>query len=249
MSETEQVLAGVWQQVLGVKEVKADDNFFSLGGHSLLATLIVIRIHETFGVEIPLRKIFEKPTIATLAAEIEVEKRNAEGVTDPDRIPRQSREHPLPLSFAQQRLWFLDRLLPEAALYNAPIAYRISGPLIVEALEESLNQLIVRHEVLRTTIDVIDGEPVQIIAPELQLKLPVTDLRGFAGADQKAVLRREAEREAKQPFDLSTGPVMRARLFRLGDEEHVFVVTMHHIVADGWSMGVFTSDLSAWYAA
>ncbi|HKP80636.1 MAG TPA: condensation domain-containing protein [Pyrinomonadaceae bacterium] len=248
LSETEQVLAGVWQQVLGVQEVKADDNFFTLGGHSLLATLIVIRIRESFGVEIPLRRIFEAPTVPELAAVVETAIKAERGYTAPPITPV-PRQGALPLSFAQQRLWFLDRLSPGTDAYNLAVAYQLNGPLNIAALERSLNQIVARHEVLRTTIDLVDGEPMQIIAPELSLTLEVVDLYALAGVEQEMAVLEEVEREAQQPFDLSTGPMVRARLVRLSDEAHVFVVTMHHIATDGWSMDVFSRELSLLYDA
>jgi amino acid adenylation domain-containing protein len=248
LTETEQVLAGVWSQVLGVNQAGADDNFFSLGGHSLLATLIVIRIHETFGVEIPLRKIFEAPTVVELAAVVDAAVRAGHGLISPP-ITTAARPGALPLSFAQQRLWFLDRLMPGTAAYNVPVAYQLAGSIDAAALERSINQIVARHEVLRTTISLAAGEPAQIVGPEVRLKLEVSDLRSVLAAERQEILRREVEHEEQLPFDLSTGPVIRARLLRVADAEHVLVVTLHHIVSDGWSMDVFGRELSAFYAA
>jgi amino acid adenylation domain-containing protein len=244
----EEMLCGIWSEVLGVRVIGVTDNFFWLGGHSLRATLIVIRIHETFGVEIPLRTIFEAPTVPELAAAVEAAMNAERGYTAPP-ITSVARRGPLPLSFAQQRLWFLDRLNPETDAYNIAIAYHLKGSLNVAVLEHSLNQVVARHEVLRTTISLVAGEPVQIITPELELKLEVADLRALAGVQQEMAVVEELEREAQRPFDLSTGPVLRARLLRLSDEAYVFVVTVHHIAADGWSMDVFSRELSLLYDA
>ncbi|MET0649250.1 MAG: condensation domain-containing protein, partial [Pyrinomonadaceae bacterium] len=247
-SETELALAGVWAEVLGVGEVSRGDNFFELGGHSLLATLVVMRVEELFGVGLALRSVFEAPTVAELAALIDAAVREKAGVATPPLIPAQ-RSGPLPLSFAQQRLWFLDRLSPEAASYNVPVAYRIEGRLDVDALERSLNRIVERHEVLRTTIALAAGEPVQVISPHARLTLQLTDLGAAPPSERQARARAEVEEEGGRPFDLGAGPVIRARLLRLADEEHVLVVTMHHIVSDAWSLGVFVRELSAFYEA
>ncbi|MCU1264985.1 MAG: Malonyl CoA-acyl carrier protein transacylase, partial [Acidobacteria bacterium] len=244
----EEMLCGIWSEVLGVRDIGVTDNFFWLGGHSLRATLIVVRIHETFGVEIPLRTIFEAPTVPELAAVVEAAIKGERGYTAPP-ITSVARRGPLPLSFAQQRLWFLDRLNPETDAYNIAIAYHLKGSLNVAVLEHSLNQVVARHEVLRTTISLVDGEPVQIIAPELELKLEVEDLCALAGLQQEIAVVEELEREAQRPFDLSTDPVLRGRLLRLSDEAYVFVVTVHHIAADGWSMDVFSRELALLYDA
>ncbi|HEY0174439.1 MAG TPA: amino acid adenylation domain-containing protein, partial [Pyrinomonadaceae bacterium] len=254
-SETERALAGMWAEVLGVERVGRGDNFFELGGHSLLATLVVMRVEELFGVGLALRSVFEAPTVAQFASLIdaarkETEQQEAEEQeTETGRIPRVSREQPLPLSFAQQRLWFLNRLAPDEASYNAPLAYSISGPLDVAALEESLNRIVERHEVLRTTITLAGGEPVQVVSPHSRLTLEVSDLSADPAGERLARARAEVEEEGRRPFDLARGPVVRARLLRLGPTEHVLAVTMHHIVSDGWSVGVFIKELAAFYEA
>jgi acyl carrier protein len=247
-TETERALAGVWAEVLGVGEVGRGDNFFELGGHSLLATLVVMRVEELFGVGLALRAVFEAPTVSRLAALIDAAVREKAGVATPPLIPAQ-RSGPLPLSFAQQRLWFLDRLSPEAASYNVPVAYRIEGRLDVGALERSLNRIVERHEALRTTITLAAGEPVQVVSPHSRLALQLTDLGDAPPSERLARARAEVEEEGRRPFDLERGPVVRARLLRLGPEEHVLAVTMHHIVSDAWSLGVFVRELSAFYEA
>ncbi|HEY0172749.1 MAG TPA: condensation domain-containing protein, partial [Pyrinomonadaceae bacterium] len=248
-SETERALAGVWAEVLGAAEVGRGDNFFELGGHSLLATLVVMRVEELFGVEVPLRAVFEAPTVAQFASLIDARKEAEEQETETGRIPRVSREQPLPLSFAQQRLWFLDRLSPETASYNVPVAYRIKGRLDAGALERSLNRIVERHEVLRTTIALAGGEPVQVVSPHSRLTLQLTDLGDVPPSERLARARAEVEEEGRRPFDLERGPVIRARLLRLGPEEHVLAFTMHHIVSDALSFGVFVRELSAFYEA
>src|SRR3712207_6575937 len=163
-----------------------------------------------------------------------------------ERAPREGR---LPLSFAQERLWFIDQLEPGSAVYNLPGAWRLGGALDAAALERSLSEIVRRHEALRTTFAEVDGSPVQVIAPFGAFTLPVEDLSSLSEADREAAVRRRAGEEAWRAFDLSAGPLFRASLLRLGAEEHVLLLSMHHIVSDGWSMGVFSREFSALYAA
>ncbi|RMF36691.1 MAG: non-ribosomal peptide synthetase, partial [Chloroflexi bacterium] len=164
-------------------------------------------------------------------------------------LPRKREGNALPLSFAQQRLWFLDQLAPNTPLYNIPDAIRLRGPLDVAVLERSLNEIVRRHESLRTTFRATDGKPVQVIAPTLKLPLPLVDLSGLPKAAREAEVQRLATEEAQRPFDLSRGPLLRVTLLRLGDEEHVALLTMHHIISDGWSMRVLVQELAALYDA
>jgi amino acid adenylation domain-containing protein len=243
----EEVLAGIWAEVLRVERAGVEESFFALGGHSLLATRVVSRIREVFGVELPLRALFEGPTVAELAGRVE-EMRRAELPVLPPVVPA-DRTGPLPLSFAQERLWFLDRLEPGSATYNVPVAWRLAGALDGAALERSLSEIVRRHEALRTVFMEADESPVQVIAPFAGFALPVEDLSGLGEADREAAVGRRAGEEASRPFDLSAGPLFRAALLRLGDEDHVLLLSMHHIVSDGWSMGVLLRELSALYEA
>ena len=190
---TEELLAEIWVQVLGIERVGVHDNFFELGGHSLLATQVVSRIRDAFEVEMPLRRLFELPTVAGLAESIEVARRAGQNLQAPP-IVRVARDGDLPLSFAQQRLWFIDQLAPGNSAYNIPAAVRLKGPLNVVALEQSLNEIVKRHETLRTTFAIVDGGPVQVIAPTLTMTLPVVDLqdavRERAGGRGSAARRR-----------------------------------------------------------
>src|SRR6185295_4549551 len=154
-----------------------------------------------------------------------------------------------PLSFAQQRLWFLHLLDPQSSAYNMSFALRLSGRLDIPALERALNEIVRRHEVLRTTFDALDGEPVQLIATTQPLAVPLTDLSDLSPKDREAETRRLAVQEASQPFDFARGPMLRASLLRLEEEEHVLSLTMHHIVSDGWSMGVLVHEFAALYTA
>ncbi|MDY7077386.1 MAG: amino acid adenylation domain-containing protein [Chloroflexota bacterium] len=244
----EELLANIWAQVLGIERVGVYDNFFELGGHSLLATQLISRLHEAFRVELPLRDLFESPTVAALAECVEEAQQTAQGLQAPaiEAVPRDGE---LPLSFAQQRMWFLGQLEPGSPLYNVPDAVRINGPLDVAALERSLNEIVRRHEVLRTTFATVDGRAVQVIVPELSLVLPVVDLSGLPEAEREAEGLRLAQEEAQHPFDLAKGPLLRATLLRLGEKDHMALLTMHHIVSDAWSSGVLIREIAALYQA
>jgi amino acid adenylation domain-containing protein len=237
----EEVLAALWGEVLGAERVGAHDDFFELGGHSLLAARVAARIRTAFGVELPLRALFEAPRLSALAARLHEARAPAGAAPPPVRpVPRGA---PLPLSFAQQRLWFLDRLEPGSALYNVPAALRLHGALDVDALERALAELTRRHEALRTVLGTVDGEPVQRFRDDAGFVLEREEARGHDQALARAVA------EAGRPFDLETGPLFRARLFRISAEEHLLLVVMHHVVADGWSVGVLYADLGALYGA
>src|SRR6185369_988611 len=232
----EEMLAGIWANVLGVDQVGVEDNFFDVGGHSLLATQLISRIRETFAVELPLRALFEQATVASLAERVEQLWRGGPGTVAPQLSPV-DRSQPLPLSFAQQRLWFLDQLEPGSPLYNIPEAVQLSGPLDIHALERSINELIRRHEGLRTCFVSGSGGAAQMIVDNVPLALEVEDL-----TMRRDELQRLLDEEAQQPFDLAHGPLLRVRLFRLSAEEHVLGVTMHHIISDEWSLGILRRE-------
>ncbi|RKH08209.1 amino acid adenylation domain-containing protein, partial [Corallococcus sp. CA053C] len=242
---TEELLAQVWAQVLGVARVGAEDNFFDLGGHSLLATQLVARVRAALDVELPLRALFEAPTVARLAERVQ---QASTAARLPPLTPTRT-EGPQPLSFAQQRLWFLDQLAPDDASYNLPAALRLSGRLDVEALRRAFEALVARHEALRTTFFEQEGQPFQRIHAPATWALPVEDLSALDAAASEAETLRLATREARQPFHLVHGPLLRTSLLRLSEEAHVLLVTMHHIVSDAWSMGVLVKELAASYAA
>ncbi|HEX7261142.1 MAG TPA: condensation domain-containing protein, partial [Luteolibacter sp.] len=206
-TEMEELVAGVWQQVLGLERVGLHDSFFDLGGHSLLATKIISRLRETFGFQIPLSTIFDSPTIADLAEYITAEINQSSDFTSSVPVERVSREGSIPLSFEQQRLWFLDQLLPGNPFYNVPVAYRITGRLNVKALEASLNHIIRRHEVLRTAFPIVDGSPTQQVQPATPLELELVQLAS-GEANGEADLDSLARSEGKRPFNLAIGPVV-----------------------------------------
>ncbi len=244
----EDLLAEIWAHVLGVERVGIYDDFFQLGGHSLLATQVVSRMRKAFQLEMPLRRIFELPTVAGLAQSIGLATRNRQaGATLP--ILPVPRAGDLPLSFAQQRLWFIDQLDPGNSAYNFPAALRLVGPLDLAALKDSVNEIVGRHEALRTTFALVDGAPVQVIAPFLKLALPVVDLQSLPETEREAEMQRLATAEARRPFDLAQGPLLRITLLRFDEEEHVGLLTMHHIVSDGWSAGVLIREMAILYDA
>ncbi|HEX7182532.1 MAG TPA: amino acid adenylation domain-containing protein [Thermoanaerobaculia bacterium] len=242
----EELLAGIFAEVLRTEAVGADDDFFGLGGHSLLATQVISRVRELCRVELPLRRLFEAPTVAGLAAHVEAAQRAERGAAPPPLVRAPRRGHP-PASFAQERLWFLGRLGAGGASYNVPGAFLLSGRLDPAALAAALNEVVRRHEALRATFATVEERVVQVVAPSLALPLPFVDLDGLPDAGAEA--RRLAAAEARRTFDLARGPLVRTVLLRLGPREHVLLLTMHHIVSDGWSMGVLVRELSALYEA
>ncbi|HEX8271926.1 MAG TPA: amino acid adenylation domain-containing protein, partial [Longimicrobiaceae bacterium] len=246
---TEEILAGIWADVLHRERVGVTEDFFALGGHSLLATQVVSRAVAALGVDIPLRALFEAPTVAGMAVRADAALREGVGMHAPPIVPIPRDGSPLPLSFAQQRLWFIDQLEPGSATYNMPFPLRLRGSLDVGALEGALAELVRRHESLRTVFGMVDGEPVQVIQPAGERRLEVVDLRGRAEDEREAEARRRVAEDARRPFDLARGPLLRTTLLRLDEAEWVLLVNMHHVVSDGWSMGVLTREVSALYGA
>ena len=245
---TEETLAEIWAQVLKLEQVGIHDNFFELGGHSLLATQLVSRIRNIFKIELPLRSIFAAATVAALADLIgQLQPQNLE-LTSPPILPR-AKDAELSLSFAQQRLWFLEQLQPNSALYNIPEASRLVGTLNQAALEQSLQEIIQRHEALRTNFIAVDGQARQIIQTRTDWQVSIVDLQHLPVNQQQITVQQLAQQQALQPFDLATQPLIRATLLVLNEAEHILLVCMHHIVSDDWSMGVFVQELTALYNA
>jgi amino acid adenylation domain-containing protein len=245
---TEELLAGKWAQLLNLRRVGASDNFFELGGHSLLATQVVSWVRACFGVELALRSLFETPTVAELAELIEQERNARRGLLAPPLVPR-PRAGDLPLSFAQQRLWFFNQLEPDNPVYNIAIAVRLSGHLVTAALEQTFNEIVRRHEVLRTSFAISEGRPVQIIAPSLSLRVPVVDLSTLSESAAETEAQLRMDKEAQLPFDLTKAPLLRVCLWRLKADEHLALLTMHHIASDMWSLGILIEEVSALYEA
>jgi amino acid adenylation domain-containing protein/non-ribosomal peptide synthase protein (TIGR01720 family) len=243
----EELLAQIWGVVLRIEQVGRNDHFFALGGHSLLATQLLSRVRATFQVDLSLRDLFEAPVLADLAARIAQVRRAAMRIATPPLLPV-GRDDPLPLSYAQQRLWFLDQLRPNSPLYNVPVSVGLVGSLDVLKLHQSLNTVVQRHEALRTTFVAVNGQPFQVISPVQMMALPLIDLRGLPKDRHEAIVRRLATQEIQRPFDLMRGPLLRPRLLRLEADEHVLLLAMHHIVSDGWSMGLLVWEIGALYS-
>jgi amino acid adenylation domain-containing protein len=244
----EEVIAGIWCEVLGVERVGSLDNFFELGGHSLLATQIISRVREALGSEAPIRLLFETRNLAEFAASIEAARLNEQGLQAPP-IQVVSRDAALPLSFSQHRLWFLDQMSPGNNSYNIAAPVRLKGPLNTGALELSLMEIVRRHEVLRTSFPTVNGEPRQLVGEPYVLEMPLIELGALPPEEREAEARRLAREEAAHAFDLARGPLMRVRLLRLDVQDHLLLLTMHHIITDGWSMGVLIREMSALYEA
>ncbi|HEX2223132.1 MAG TPA: amino acid adenylation domain-containing protein, partial [Thermoanaerobaculia bacterium] len=242
---TEQALVEIWRDLLGAQEVGIHDDFFELGGHSLLETRLVSRVRDRFGVELTLAQVFTLPTVAGQAAAI-LAAGGGGAVPAAAPIPRARRDQPIPLSFGQERLWFLDQLENRSPAYNVPAAVRLRGQLQVPAFVAALQGIVDRHEALRTSFPSRDGRPVQEVAPWVELPLPVIDLGGLPEPSREAEARRLALEEGTAPFDLAQGPLLRARLIAEGDE-HLLLLTLHHAVSDGWSLGVLVHELAALY--
>ncbi|MEJ1930817.1 condensation domain-containing protein, partial [Nostoc sp. NIES-2111] len=242
----EQVVATICAQVLGVDYLGVEDNFFELGGHSLLATQVISRLRETFNRDIPLRCLFENPTVAGLAEYIHKARLADQELAE---IPLQPvpRTGYLPVSYAQQRLWFLNQLDTDNVAYNDSDALLLKGELNLTSLEQSFQEIIRRHELLRTTFTAIDGEPVQVIHPTRDFQLSIVDFTHLA--DPHSQLSQFFVEEAQRPFDLERGLLLRVNLVQLADSEYALQLIMHHIISDAWSMGVLVHELTTLYQA
>jgi len=243
----EEIIAGIWADILQLPRVGIEDNFFELGGQSLLATRVLSKIRDQLQVELSIRDVFEMQTIAELATHIESARRQEKSALLP-AIELSPRDRPLPLSYAQQRLWFIDQLDAGAA-YNLPWMLRLCGPLDQDALAQSLQTLIDRHEALRTTFRVSSGKPLAVIGTASPTPLAKVDLNHLSAEAREQKLRQLANEEANKTFDLAKGPLLRASLVHLDDQTHALLLNIHHIVSDGWSMGVLTQELATAYQA
>ncbi|MDZ7967874.1 MAG: amino acid adenylation domain-containing protein [Nostoc sp. DedSLP03] len=244
----EEMLAGIWAEVLAIEKVGIHNNFFELGGHSLLATRVISQVRQVFYVELPLSRLFEKPTIAEFALDIETATKTGLGLEAPP-IEQISRSEELLLSFAQQRLWLLAQLQPNNPFYNMPAAVRLEGQLNIGALQQSFNEILRRHEALRTNFQTVEGQPVTVISSAIPLLLPVFDISELPSNQKEVEVRQLADKEAQQPFDLKSDLMLRVKLLRLGEQEHIILLTMHHIASDGWSLGVLVNELATLYQA
>jgi acyl transferase domain-containing protein len=262
----EEGLAAIWAEVLGLEGIGMQDNYFELGGDSLLATQMFSRISQTFSIDISLEKVLFNQTIAELSREIYKELmpegtdyesfasfdqtiRDRKAKLDPFSITRVERNGELPLSFAQEWLWLIHQVNPDSAAYNLPSAVRLNGALDFEALEKSISEVVGRHEILRTRFAEVEGRVTQIIDPAVRIKLPVVELSELETEQREAEARRIVTADARLPFDLERGPLMRTFLLRLGEQDHVIILTVHHIVSDAWSTGIFIQEIATLYEA
>jgi acyl carrier protein len=242
----EEMVAAIWAEVLNLARVGATDNFFHLGGHSLLATRVMSRVRKAFNVELPLYKLFEAPTVVRFTEEIV-----AALAVEPEQEPLPPIEHvpdtEAPLSFEQERLWVWDQFNPGSPIYNLTHAFRLHGQLNTTALEQTFNEIVRRHDALRTTFQASKNGPRQIVSSWTPFSLAVTDLSELTEADKEVEMKRQQEMHAGHNFNLSRGPLMLVSLLRLSEEEHVALITMHHIISDGWSAGVILHEVTALY--
>jgi amino acid adenylation domain-containing protein len=244
----EQLIAGIWEQVLEVERVGRDENFFELGGHSLSATQVISRLRKLFSLDLSLGTLFEKPTVAGMAKAVEQLQRATQPIVELPLVAQKRDKKPLPLSYAQQRLWFLHQLEPESTAYNLPTAIRILGPLDVPSLEKSFREVVRRHEVLRTRFITLDGEPAQDVNAKPEwFTVKLLDLSGHEEKERE--VKQRAASEARRAFNLSRWPLLRTQILRLNANEHVLLFTMHHIVSDAWSMSVLIREVGALYEA
>lgn len=246
-TQLQELVAEIWADVLKLEKVGIRDNFFELGGHSLLATQIMSRIRRMIHVELPLRVLFEFPTIAGIAAAIEsIRNESALQVPPLKPVPR---DKPPALSFSQERMWFMHQLAPESAAYNMSSSMRIQGELNIPVLQQAINIMVLRHEILRTSFRLIDGVPAQIIASPTALEIPLVDLGDVDPDDRENQAHQLIRTNIRTPFDLANGPLLRLLVIRLGEQDHILAVCLHHIISDQWSNGVFLAEFAAIYNA
>jgi hypothetical protein len=252
LTPVEEIVCGIYREVLRQERVEVGSNFFDLGGHSLLATQVISRMRAVFGAELPVRMMFEAPTVEGLARKVEEALRAGVSGEELPPMVRVSREGSLPLSFAQQRLWFLHQLEPELIAFNIPLVVHLRGWLDGGVLVRALEEIVRRHEVLRTTFAAVEGEARQHIGEAGGaggVVVAVEDLSQEEEREREQRVQEMAEQEATTPFDLGRGPLLRVRLLRMGREEHRLLFTMHHIITDGWSMGILVREFVALYRA
>ncbi|MDJ0843783.1 amino acid adenylation domain-containing protein [Crocosphaera sp.] len=245
---TEEIIANIWKQVLSLKSVGIHDNFFELGGHSLLGTQIISRIRDSLKIEVSLKLLFECPTIAELSEHIEINKNVNHSLSLPSIVPRETQQA-LPLSFAQEGLWFLTQLEPNSTAYNMPFIIEIKGSLNINALEKSINEIIKRHEILRTNFISIDGQPTQIINQDINCKLSIHNLKNIPNEQKKAEAEKFVYQFIEQPFNLDKDSLFSVKLLHLDSETYWLLFNIHHIIFDGWSYELLKGELFTLYQA
>ena len=244
----QQQIAAIWREVLGLPRIGLRDDFFALGGHSLLATQIISRTRQACDVELPLRTLFEASELGAFAEQIGLIQASGQR-NQQTAIAKVDRSQPVPLSYSQQRMWFLWQMEPDSPAYNVGGMARLRGVLDVGRFEAALQALIMRHETLRTTFPSVDGVAYQKVSAQTDLRMDWQDLSALNEAERQLRLQRLADHEAHTPFNLETGPLLRACLVKAGEQEHYLVLTLHHIVTEGWAMDIFARELSALYEA
>jgi hypothetical protein len=244
----EQQIATIWCSLLRLEQIGVHDNFFELGGHSLLAMQLLYRVREATRVDVSLLSFFETPTVAGLARIIETATQTEQSVQVAPILPV-PRQGPTPASIPQEHLWLLAQVLPDAPFFHMSYAVRLTGPLSVTVLVQSLNEIIRRHEALRTTFAPVDGQLMQVIAPTLNVTLEMVDLCAVPTGERESAAWRWARAEGQRPFDLAQGPLLRSSLLRLDEQEHILLLIMHHIISDGWTLGVLRHELAVLYDA
>ncbi|MCU4528553.1 hypothetical protein KTI57_18425, partial [Acinetobacter pittii] len=248
LTDLQSRIARIWERLLKIDRIGIKDNFFEYGGHSLLGVRLIAHIQRELEFEIPINVLFDEPTIEGIASYIE-EERAKKKLEDNNKakIKRGTRSTNVPMSFAQERLWFLEQLSSSTALYNIPMVMRLNGPLNTEALEWALNELVKRHEVLRTGFSLEDDNPVQVINHEVFLDLPFIDLSGLPEAERESEIERIIGTDSKRPFDLGQAPLIRMQLIQSKIYTHILYINIHHLIFDEWSINNFTSQLAQFY--
>ncbi|PSB02088.1 non-ribosomal peptide synthetase [Merismopedia glauca] len=246
---TEEILAHIWSQVLGWNRVSINDNFFDLGGHSLLVIQALAHCHTAFSVELSLRQFFATPTVADLAAAIDQAQQQNSGMSNYQIVPQRVNRESAPLSFAQQRLWFLEQLDPNRSDYHISQAIKLTGSLNIPALQQALDGIVTHHEVLRTNFINEQGNPLQVIGNPRHVELVVVDLQDCPQPQQEQEIQRLLEQESDRPFNFSEDLMLRGRLLQVAPQENILVLVIHHIAADAWSMNIFLPQLKQLYEA
>ncbi|NBD32275.1 MAG: amino acid adenylation domain-containing protein [Cyanobacteria bacterium] len=246
---TEEILVTIWADVLGMERIGVHDNFFDLGGHSLLATRVISKLNQSFSVELSLRHIFETPTVAGLVVTVTQLKFKNKNTRKYQTISPREKRDSLPLSFAQQRLWFLDLLEPNSPFYNIPEAVRLQGDLNIQVLQQALDAIVAHHEILRTNYVTENGNPIQRLAASQSVELLIVDLQHYGQAEQETQIQRLLQQESQRPFSLASDMMLRGCLLQLAPQEHVLLLVMHHIASDAWSMGILWEQLTQLYQA
>ncbi|MEM8827934.1 MAG: amino acid adenylation domain-containing protein [Cyanobacteria bacterium P01_G01_bin.19] len=242
---TEEVLINIWTEILQRKQITTKDNFFEIGGHSLLATRVVSQIRQIFSIELPLRTLFEHPTVEDLAQAVDRLRKSS--INKPVNIAIIDREGELPLSFAQQRQWFLHQLEPDNPWYNISTAVKITGNLNCDRLQQCFDTLVARQEILRTSFLTVGGKPQIVINNESEIKISEIDLSNLSASEKQLQIKQLQAEEANQPFDLERSPLMRVKLLQTAPNEQILLLNLHHIIGDGWSMGVLVEEIVGLY--